>query len=336
VAMATGTAFIDRGTDNSLPTWAYGEPVANPALWPFGLHSSEGLKGLPSSAIIERARQTRDQKLDPQAVFGRVFQNSSRLQRWYQQRAAQPAIESAELVQKLLLLPDSPQYPLGEHGLRAAPTAERVREKFPELQQDMLQAQAALAFMLLKNRVTTAVTIGPSFNAELAEGIDLNTGDGFQVGDLINPPIAFDFSHQAHRATQAMMWSRLLRVADGLIDLLKSEELADGISLWDRTLLYVATDFGRDKTRPRGSEDFGTSHHLNNGVVVISPMARGNTVLGGVDPHTGLTYGFDPLTGAPEPGREMTEAEIFSGLLGILNIDTSGAGLPPVPAMRRS
>ncbi|MEL7372582.1 MAG: twin-arginine translocation signal domain-containing protein, partial [Myxococcota bacterium] len=37
VAMATGTAFIDRGTDNSLPTWAYGEPVANPALWPLGL-----------------------------------------------------------------------------------------------------------------------------------------------------------------------------------------------------------------------------------------------------------------------------------------------------------
>ncbi|MEM7676856.1 MAG: hypothetical protein AAF449_12705, partial [Myxococcota bacterium] len=234
-----------------------------------------------------------------------------------------------------LLLPDSPQYPLNEYGLRTAPDAQRVREKFPDLQQDALQAQAALAFMLLKNRATTAVTIGPSFNAELADGIDLNSGSGFQVGDLINPPIAFDFSHQAHRATQAMMWSRLLRVADGLIDLLKGEELSNGNSLWDRTMIYIATDFGRDKIRPRGSEDFGSSHHLNNGVVVISPMARGNSVLGGVNPNTGLTYGFDPLTGVPDPGREMTEAEVFAGLLGILNVDTTGSGLPAVPAMRR-
>ncbi|MEY3214100.1 MAG: hypothetical protein RIT28_4581, partial [Pseudomonadota bacterium] len=48
------------------------------------------------------------------------------------------------------------------------------------------------------------------------------------------------------------------------------------------------------------------------------------------------TYGFDPVTGDPDPGRETAEAEIFAGLLGALDIDTSGSGLPSVPAMRRA
>ena len=40
----------------------------------------------------------------------------------------------------------------------------------------------ALAFLLLKNRVSVAVTIGPSFNVVLTNQLD-------------NPPLAFDFSH---------------------------------------------------------------------------------------------------------------------------------------------
>ena len=47
---------------------------------------------------------------------------------------------------------------------------------------------------------------------------------------------------------------------------------------------------------------FGTGHHLNNGSLIVSPFANGNRVLGGVDPDTGLTYGFDPRTGDPERG----------------------------------
>ena len=65
-------------------------------------------------------------------------------------------------------------------------------------------------------------------------------------------------------------------------------------------------------------------------------LVRGNTILGGVDPNTGLTYGFDPNTGAPDPGRNMNEPEIFSGLLQALGIDTSEASLPNVPAMRNA
>ena len=336
VAMATGTSFIDRGTDDSLPNWAYGEPVASPALWPLALHGSQGIRNAPNGDVLALARRLRDQALDPKAKFGEVFKNSSRLQRWGQQRAGQARLEGADLIGKLLLIPDSPQFPLADYGLTVSPSAARLAEIFPNMEQDDLQSQAALAFLLLKHRVSTTVTIGPSFNAELAEGIDIGSGSGFQAGDLINPPIAFDYSHQAHRATQAMMWSRLLRTADGLIDLLKAEEYGNGQSLWDRTMIYIATEFGREKIRPAGAEDFGTSHHLNNGIVVISPLVKGNTVLGGVDPDTGLTYGFDPLTGAPELGRYTTEPEIFSGLLTALGVDTSAAGLPTVTAMRRA
>ena len=150
-----------------------------------------------------------------------------------------------------------------------------------------------------------------------------------------NPPLAFDVSHQGHRAGQAVVWNRIYRVIDGLITLLQGEDFGDGTSLWDRTLIYVASDFGREKIRPANASEWGTGHHLNNGVMVFSPLVPGDTLRGGVDPDTGLTYGFDPLTGAPDPGRTMAEAEIFAGLLGALGVDTSDSGLPAVPAMRR-
>ncbi|GAB4539228.1 MAG: hypothetical protein Tsb0020_53050 [Haliangiales bacterium] len=123
---------------------------------------------------------------------------------------------------------------------------------------------------------------------------------------------------------------------DGLIELLKSEEYGGGQSMWDRTLIYIASDFDRSKTRPSNADDFGSGHDLNGGALMISPLVRGNSVLGGVDPDTGLTYGFDPQTGEPEPGRHMTEAEIYAGVVQALGADTSGSGLPDMPAMRRS
>ena len=69
--------------------------------------------------------------------------------------------------------------------------------------------------------------------------------------------------------------------------------------------------------------------------MTFSPLVPGDTLLGGVNADTGKTYGFDPQTGAPETGRNMEEAEIFSGLLGALGIDMSGSGLPDVPVMRK-
>ena len=45
-----------------------------------------------------------------------------------------------------------------------------------------------------------------------------------------------------------------------------------------------------------------------------------------------MTYGFDPGTGAPETGRNMSEEEIFGGLLGVMGVDTDGE-TSSVPAM---
>ena len=134
------------------------------------------------------------------------------------------------------------------------------------------------------------------------------------------------------------MWDRILGIADRLITLLKAEEFANGESFWDRSMIYFATEFGRSKKRPNNSSEFGTSHHLNNGYAVVSPMVNGNKILGGVDPNTALTYGFDPEDpqSVPRPGTYMKEKQIYSGLLHALGVDTSGGELPDMRAMRKN
>lgn len=131
------------------------------------------------------------------------------------------------------------------------------------------------------------------------------------------------------------MWERVYAVADGLITLLKQEEWEDGESMWDRSMIYFATEFGRSKTRTENATEFATGHDLNNAAVVLSPLVPGGTVRGGVNPDTALTYGFDPQTGAPDQGREMTEPEIYAGIAHALGIDTSDTSLPDMRAMRK-
>ena len=152
---------------------------------------------------------------------------------------------------------------------------------------------------------------------------------------LMNTPTAFDYSHNAHRSTQALLWHKIFDTLDRLITLLKATEYGDGSSYWDRSMIYIATEFGRDKKRKANTREFPTGHDTNNGVVIISPLANGNKVLGGVDPKTLRTYGFNPDTGEPELGREMTEREIYSGILHALDVDTKGSGLPDMKAMRK-
>ena len=48
-----------------------------------------------------------------------------------------------------------------------------------------------------------------------------------------------------------------------------------------------------------------------------------------------MTYGFDPLTGAEDPSREMREDEIFAAMAAALDLDTAGAGLPAVPVLKK-
>ncbi|WNG30112.1 hypothetical protein F0U62_43425 [Cystobacter fuscus] len=322
------SGFSERGTDSSLPAHCYGEVVANPSLWPLGLDGVKGLKGAPSRDVMALARNVRN-SLDSQSVFGKTFDDAAMLKLWNEQRTVgQPALEAQDLISRLNVMRDDPsKTPLSEYGLSNSADAERLRAVFPFFETDPVEAQAALAFLLLKHRVSVTVTLGPSFNVALAPPFTFT-----------NPPLAFDFSHNDHRAIQAFVWSRLMGTIDKLIELLKSEPFdSSGESLWDRSVIYMATEFGRTRNRTEGVEVFGTGHDLNNGFMILSPKVRGNTVLGGVDPKTTLTYGFDPRTGAPQPGKvESNEADIFSGILTAMGVDTSGSGLPDASAFLRT
>jgi len=336
VHLMSGSGYTELGTDRSLPGYCYGEVVADPGLWPLALDGARGLPDAPPPGLLAKARAVRNDVLDRRSTFTQVFGRSPKLQHWQGIRGEQQqAIESRDLISKLMVQTDSDRYPLRRFGLSESPLAAKVRGAFPNFEKDPLEAQAALAFLLIKYGVSVTVTLGPS-GAFLYDGDgDALSRGGLPDDSVINPPIAFDFSHNGHRSVQALMWQRLYRIADGLIRLLKTEEFAGGQSLWDRSLIYFATDFDRQKTRPADSDDWGTGHDLNNGVVMFSPLVNGGKVLGGVDPDSGLTYGFDPLTGTPDPGRHMAEAEVYSGILQALKVDTTGSGLPPVPAMSR-
>lgn len=352
VHLSAGTGYTERGSDGALPAYCYGEAVADPRLWPLSLHGSQGILGAPSHGLINQARTLRNTRLDPQSRFGRVFAGSSRLATWEHLRGnPQQALEAQDLITKLMISPESAEFPLGAHRLGSSPDGALVRSAFPEFARDPLEAQAALAFLLLKYRLSVTVTLGPGSSAVVnADGAeddamgeyddededdDPTAGGGLPEGSIPNPPLSFDFSHSEHRGVQALMWSRVLGVADRLIGLLKSEEWGNGQSFWDRTMIYVANDFGRSKQRPAGAEQFGTGHDLNDGALIISPLANGGRLLGGINPDTGITYGFDPTTGAPDRGRQMTEAEIYAGTAQALGVPLDGVTLPDMRAMRR-
>ena len=309
--------YLEPGDDPSLPSFARGETVADALLFPVATDGIRGVPRAPARSLVERARGVRE-RLDDASVFAQTFRGTQKLQRYLERRRGTvPAVEAADLITKLMMVPHVPgQIPLNDYGLEESPEGQRVRQAFPELLDDPFEAQAALAFLLARYRVSTAVTISPSF-APYLEGSTLK-----------NAPLAFDFSHTTHLLAQAGMWTRCFKVADSLIRLLKEQDLDDTDpsqgKMWDRSLVYFATEFGRDKTRPSGSTDFGTGHHLNNGSILVSPLLNGNAVYGGVDVDTGLTYGFDPATGAPDPGRLMREADVYSVIAKAFDIDFDG------------
>ncbi len=330
VHLSVGTSFTERGQDHSLNPRAFGEVVASPKLWPLSLHGAKGGATQISLQDLSSARAFRDQELEATGNFGKVFKDSSKLKHWRQLRQERiPEVEKANLIEKLMFVPDSSAWPLEKAGLKASADAPKLQTIFPNIDEDPLEAQAALAFLLIKNKVSVSVTLGPNFEARLRS--DAGSSGALVEGDLVNPPLGFDFSHTAHRATQAMMWKRILSTVSRLAQLLKEEQYAPGQSFWDRTLIYVATDFGRSKNRPVAATEWSSGHHLNNGSVLLSPLLKGNRLLGGVNPETGLTYGYDPHTGAPRPQTEMEEKYLFAGILQTLGVDTSKTMLPQVP-----
>jgi hypothetical protein len=318
--------LLEPGFDPSIPDEARAEPIPAPLLKPLSFSASAGLAGSPSPAVLEIARELRDEGLDPASEFQRAMRNSPRIELWKRQRDKSRSLEGAGLVDKLLFLADSPNLPVTAYGLATAPEYQRLVELFPSIAtplSDPLEEQAALACLLLKNRVSVTVTLSPGLSPVL--------GGPYSVKTTV---LAFDGSHQNHRAVQAIMWNRILRIADGMIEFLRDTPFDEETneSFWDRSLIYFASDFGRDKTRPTDAIAWGSGHDLDNGHLVVSPFARGDTVLGGVDPETATTYGFDLQTGAPDPNRKTAEQESFAGLAQALGLETPS--LPDVPAMR--
>jgi hypothetical protein len=221
-------------------------------------------------------------------------------------RELQPRLGAAELITKLMLIPDAASssltgaLPLREFDLESTPDGRKIWEAFPDLMVDPVQAQAALAFLLVRYGVSSVVSLGPSATPVFLEN-----------RQILGTPIGFDYSHVSHGQAQNIMWSRTAMLIDGLIGLLKSEPYGDG-TLWDRSVIYVATDFGRSRDRPAEAATFSSAHELNNANLFISPLIRGNRIYGGVDKKTLKFYGFDRKTGEPAPGTVMREGDLYS------------------------
>ncbi len=223
------------------------------------------------------------------------------LRRWSQLKERAKVVEASDLVSKLLLT--------SVPGVPPSPDLETIKTFLPSVDYDVLQAEAALAFLLAKNGASSSIALGSLSMAtrELVDSV---------VTPSVYPNEGFDFAHNSHRVAQSSCWGRYLQVTDGLISMLKATEdpRRPGTSMWSHSLVFITTDFGREKRRPRDAIAFGTGHDLNNGCVLVSPLIKGGRVYGGVDPDTALTYGFDRMTGEPRPGTVMTESDIFSAV----------------------
>ncbi|MDX2014623.1 MAG: hypothetical protein SFW67_30775 [Myxococcaceae bacterium] len=321
VNMLSG-GYAAGGRDPSLPMEGRQVVVTDPLTFAFGVHGQKGLAHQVPQASLDRARAARE-RLEAVSDFGRTFERTPNRVEYLELRKRGLTVESADLISKLMLLSGAS---LTSVGLSPSPQLQRLRSVFPALETDPFEAQAALAFLLVSSRVSAAVGLGVS------NAVRTVTEAGRQL--VTNAQLGFDYSHTNHRVTQSSMWSRVLRVTDGLVRLLKETEDTSrpGTSLWANSLVYVATDFGREKHRPSaGTLAWGSGHHLNNGVVLVSPLLKGNRVYGGVDPDTCLTYGFDRATGAPRPGTVMGEVDVYHAVCGALGVDYPGR--VPMPAL---
>lgn len=293
--------YAQHGTDNTVPQVARHELVMTPDLFGVGTHGYQGVAGAPAAALIARARKVRDD-LEGRSKFASRFGGDARRAAYLRTRGdIAPRLEEARLLEKLLLT--NPASIDAKYGIKADPLAQAVRAALPQIDSDRIQAQVGLSFLLAYHGVSAASTMGFTTEPVVRPS-----------GAIVGTPLSYDFSHNMHRITQSMMWSRTLEIADALINLLKTYDYLGDPALgkmWDRSLVYIATEFGRDKTRPSGSESWGTGHDLNNGSLLISPLLRGNAVYGGVEPTTALTYGFDPNTGVADPQKKMSERDVY-------------------------
>jgi len=304
VNMANG-GYVGDGDDPLVPAHARAETVANALLLGVATHPSRGVqvasRGARQAALLARARAVRDQ-MDNASPFVQRHANSRLLHTFRRHRAtAVPLMEELDLITQLAVA-GSGSIPLPQYGLSPSPHLGLLSSVgFTDLQNDPFLAQAALAYLLVKSGASCAVALGAPAAPIAGPGYP---GYSFT---LKHTPIAYDFSHTDHEATQLAMWDRTLRMADGLIRLLKATPV-DGGTMWDQSLVYMPTEFGRTAGRPSGTGQFGTGHELNNGVTVVSPLLNAG-VYGSVDPATGLTTGWNGTTGAASMAPEDVKGE---------------------------
>ena len=338
--------YAVAGTDPTLDPRYRAEVVTNPVTFPLSTHGSRGVvpvgeTGAADPEVLERimarTRSFRDDELEALSPFSKTFVNSRRRRDLLVNRhGSDPELEARDLIERLLYVPDLGEIlPLGEYGLTTNPETERILDEFRRAMpyntsgtpRDRLDAQAALTYLLLRNRASAAVTLTEPGT------------DGF---------LAFDQSHQDHASAQATHWDRTLTAASKLIELLSTAPYLDDAgeisgSLWDRSMIVFATEFGRDKWET--GSGFGTGHHLNNGMLAISPLLAGGQQLGEVEPDNGFICGFDRETGAPTPFDELGpgqdplfsderlppgEEEVCGTLLAALGVTYEGQRTIPV------
>jgi hypothetical protein len=347
VNMATG-GFLEPGSAR-LPSYARGETVVQPQFFALGTDALRGMVAAPGAtsarapvgdellrgrALMARARRARD-ALDGRSVFGQTFQCSPLLRKVLaDRRFADDVVEPADLISKLFFLTEVDPAAYGLALTEGAAALRLLVETMPDegLPQtarrsclnDPFLAQVLLAYLLARHGFSASVCLGLPFSAD--------------VGNLdVNLPLSFDFSHQNHVMCQALMWSRLLDGVHKLITLLQQTPVVGGGTLWDRSLIYVASDFGRDKVRAVAGQPLSsgtsTGHHLNNGALLVSPLLRGGRRYGGIDAADLLTHGFDPVSGDALPGTVMREGHVYSAVCQALGI--AFPGQIPMDAMMR-
>ena len=304
-----GGGYGLHGDDDTVPSVARAEPIVDPLMFAFATHGSKGVSTSMSSSDIQAARLIRNQ-METVSRFAKEFEGTPMLDVYRRNRdELMGALEKGNMISKLMLM-DPASNNLAQFGIEVSADMAEMIQKFPALANDPYEAKMALAFLAAKNGMSNAFTIAPNQSPLVANG------------QTPNSPIAFDWSHVDHRGAQNAMWSYILKSVDGLIDLLKATDIdgdpAKG-KMWDKSMIYIATEFGRDKIATGGS-----GHHLNNGNIMISPMLNGNRVFGGIDAATGLTFGFDPNTGEPDPTSKMNEKDVYSAVAHGLGIAFDG------------
>jgi hypothetical protein len=141
VHLLAGTGYNDNGTDDAVPAAARRQIVADPRTWPLSLDGSKGVDGGLSPKVLDAVRKNRNESFEPATRFAQIFRDSPRLQEWAELRGSrQEKIEALDLITRLMITPNSADFPLSDYGLATSPSADAVRAVFPDFATDPLQA----------------------------------------------------------------------------------------------------------------------------------------------------------------------------------------------------